>query len=374
MLNTDMTPYKHLLFTYWYNAPGLTPWNQTGDWVKGDPSKTNAVAYANGGGSIVVDATFSSKTIPPNALVEVRFVASGFPSGPVYSDWEAAPRTGPSTFTASNVTSLDSLLTIYNCIFQPDFITGMELAWEFKVDNGTTKAVTGSSVNPFYVTRGGGAGAYHTVIHTGCAAAKYHSVEDAVFDAIWGEFSGDDICIQTVMMQNGAVILNPDGKLYYYGIPVPGSTLNPPESVARKEKSYTTKSLLQHKDGTCYAWARFLTDVLRAQGIDAVAKKVTITEEFVTWGGNTDRLVALVADVDDFGQRTKGIHHGAKPLEAQWADHAVVKYNGSYYDSSYGKKYDTFRDMIDAFSFYYPNQPYIPGTQAEDEWLIESNL
>jgi len=202
------------------SATLLPQWDRGIDdvaWKAGVASVTNAVAYANGSGHLTVDATFTSEGIHSTDFVQVRFAASGFPNGVIYSAWANVTRTGLNTYKVDGVTSPDSFLTVY-CTLQADFVPNMTLEWEYRVNNGSDKGVSGASVNPFYVTRGTPTTLYHTVIHVGCDAAKRIEEADVqqqpgetpeqfqtrkekpIFDAIWAEFEGDDICIQTVIL------------------------------------------------------------------------------------------------------------------------------------------------------------------------------
>jgi len=331
--------------------PGLPVWDTSQHWLKNQPGKTVPVAYANGGNKVKTDAEFSKPaggSVDSGLSLEVRFVAS-FPSGKYYSDWEAV---GPdfltfAEFSASNVTALQTLQTIY-CTLQPDFIEQMELEWELRVngDNNDIRTVSGSSLNPFYVTRGGGAGEYHTVIHTGCVAAKGLANDDTVFNAIWGKFAGLDI--KSVEVVNGAVVDNE--LLSYYGKKVDDLI----EAAAIKKQylaptflgnntyifdvyatiarqfagnasfnTFETKGLLAKKDGTCGAWQNFALDVFAAQGISVKKESVNV----IAPNSNLKVNTSIPGQGNDI------------PFESVWKDHALISYQDTIYDPSYGVSY-----------------------------------
>jgi len=368
-----MTRYKHHLFACWPNYLPVCDTSQ--HWLKNQPAKTVPVAYANGNKKINTDAWFSLPvhgSIASNASVELRFAASGFPGGPVYSEWVSV-----SNLTASDIKALSTLQTIY-CTLQPDFIAQMQMNWEIRVNgnNNNIRAVNGANVNPFYVTKTQPTGSgplYHTVVHTGCVAAKGLANDDTVFNAIWGKFSGDDICIQTVMMQNGAVILNPNGKLYYYGIDsgqantksayIHGGNNTDTKKLAVAsipgQEVITTKGLLEKKDGQCGAWVSFLKDILAVQGINSTSVIVTPTvfNEYNLWIVNNN--LAKVSITLNFLANTHanirfpdttGKHHGVTPFVSAFSNHYILKYGDNFYDPSYGWEYGSNKDANGNFS------------------------
>ena len=240
-----------------------------------------------------------------------------------------------------------------------------ELTWKLYVGaEGASKSRdAGVSESCLYVTyddpRAQSSGKlYHSVVHIGCKAAQGQTTEQNVFEQIWGKFAGDNICLYSVTIENGVVNDAEAGnELYYY-------------KQAWIQSYSSTQKLLQYKDGTCYAWADFLADTLRCQGIKAISKKIQPNSEVTEWNGHSIYLESLIA------QEGEGKHHNVPPKEWQWLDHKIVEYAGFFYDPSYGKKYDTFRDMVDAFSFQYRdyttsnNTVIIAGTDVDENWLV----
>lgn len=176
---------------------------------------------------------------------------------------------------------------------------------------------------------------YHSVVHIGCVAAQGQTTDQAVFNAIWSKFSGDNICLYSVTIENGAVTDSKSGnELYYYGraatapagttySPVPPSTPQNTYSVARQHEIVTTAEFLRYKDGKCGAWQDFFCNVAMAQGISV--EKVGI---------------GVAGGAQGFAVKSGlGKHHGQTPKERSWGDHALIKYNDKYYDSSYGTAY-----------------------------------
>ncbi len=358
--------------------PGQTAWATDYDWVKNLPAKTNPVAYSNGNTTNKLQAKSEySGAIEAGLTVEVRFIAKGMPGGDQKSGWIGVNGT---TLKAGVANALKTFRQIYGGQ-KADALAQLQFEWEIRVggDDNDIRKVNGVNTNPFYLTYGDSPGSgtlYHTVVHVGCVAAKGKTTVQTVFDAIWGKFSGDDICIKTVMMNDGAVIYNPNGKLYYYGIVDPSGATQ--LTVARLNGVGNTEGLLRHKDGSCGAWAWFLSDTLKAQGLSANVVNIAGQAGPFNRYGQTVTHQWLSADPD------KGKHHGQKPLENRWVNHVIVEYNGSYYDSSYGVAYGAGEAgrtaIVHSLTFEYTVQgstktesrrgtEYDPNGPEKDRWI-----
>jgi hypothetical protein len=185
-----------------------------------------------------------------------------------------------------------------------------------------------------------------TLFNLGCRNAKgLGSSAQAVVDAIYEDFT--DRNVQRVKPSTG----NLDGlKMTYWGNPL--------------LESFDTLALLSNADGKCGAWARFFTDVLRSQGIDAEVTSLkapfptsqlqaAIQTEYPNWSGryllnSLNQPVAYpailvknwqitgkpFAPIDLNGVAAQGDQ--ANP-QAYFTDHAVVEYGNKLYDPSYGQ-------------------------------------
>jgi len=359
--------------------PGLPVWHANGynsHWYKDHPELTVPVAYANGDNKIKTDTWF---TLPVNGSVdssvtlEVRFVASGFPGGDVKSEWTSVD----SYLMAYDVTALQSLLAIYGTL-QPDYIEEMVMWWELRVngDDNDIRNVNGVSVNPFYVTRTQPSGTlYHTVVHTGCKAAKGWTADQFVFNAIWDKF--EDLEIHSVKVANGAVVDNE--LLSYYGKRSDDengevkkklhieATLNgsvatplPPTQFPTIAREFTnlvnnvpmdpststacTGGLLLKFDGTCDAWADFMVNVLGVQG--GVSNSIGI----ITNQNVANPIHNYLFPVYAFKVKENTEGQGTtSPDESIWGGHTVVEYDGKIYDPSYGLSYGIKSDAREEF-------------------------
>ena len=141
----------------------------------------------------------------------------------------------------------------------------------------------------------------------------------------------------------------------------PGSPPNQ-YTVARANNVGSTLGLLQHKDGCCGAWASFLLDIAKAQGI----KSDKISSARILVNKPYDGLAVNVG---------LGTHHNQIPLERSWSDHWIIVYDNNFYDTSYGVAYgdwlafyDTFISNLEAvlvgnswtINNYDPNNPNLP--------------
>jgi hypothetical protein len=243
---------------------------------------------------------------------------------------------------------------------------------------------------------------YHTLVHIGCSAAHGKSKEIEVFEKIWSKFEGTNICISKVKIEGGAVIDDPNGKLFYYGIGItPLGTVWTPNrvpplepantfTVARKEQVQNTNGLLIHKDGCCGAWARFNIQISNIHGIEYARVSIRTNREVTKVAGRYYNWTLLYVGT------TKGKHHSEVPHEKSWGDHALVYFNGKLYDTSYGDDYGTvtlgnlddakrvakiferyyrceYRDNNAGISttpqFQYIDGSWLQGTDADKNWI-----
>lgn len=105
--------------------------------------------------------------------------------------------------------------------------------------------------------------------------------------------------------------------------------------------------LLAQQDGQCLAWAKALYETARIQG---VVSEITII--------NFDYLDLLYDDEYlGFLQTTNSAQGGRIDLndsEHFFHWHAIVKYNGRYYDPSIGKSADSLQDYLhENIKFYW---------------------
>ncbi|HWE03930.1 MAG TPA: hypothetical protein VG326_16115 [Tepidisphaeraceae bacterium] len=141
----------------------------------------------------------------------------------------------------------------------PDTITNWDLSITWTItftpsDGGSVQTVSApTSMNHLYVTGGAASNAYETVLDVGCRGANgtAPSATADVISGIWGQVQGH-------------TLTNSAGKpMTYWG------------QAPKEPKFISTADLVKNKDGKCEAWADFLYDVLRAQGIASTMEGLT---------------------------------------------------------------------------------------------------
>jgi len=370
------------------------------------------VAYESGA-PMSMDAQFTGELDPELAgAVKIMGYAYPDPGDPCFAfpilPIDATIESGAVKFNNQSIMLTVDDMALYHDSFR--------IFWKFAMPGDVDASGdliwrdAGEQVNTLYATyKGALAGQYHTVIHIGCEMASgimldpgdaaldtEVKVEDAIVDAIWGEFS--DLEVKTVAVPKADGTTAGDMTLWYYkNWQIPNTTtaglLQPIGSGGNK-----------HGDGACDAWVDFFGDIVTAQGINVTtAKKITasangpkglpnVPDGFVvnTWTFDTTNLAdgswlastlhpALLPQAfslnligADFLQQDHykwlaNSKPGAKPgnlLPGQgvnsnpasmFSAHKVVEllsggaasgYTVTWYDPSYGKRYEQTKPSI----------------------------
>jgi hypothetical protein len=323
-------------------------WGAGPHWEKSKSLNSNPstgfvpVAYS-GGKKIQIEATFKGK-IDTNPALDVY---SYFETQIAGTDYSSDKSEESKMVKLTNTIVSDTIIATYSATADLAKKVACENALSINFiyqPQGGANKLTETATSCMYVTRDtpkAGTELYHTVVHIGCSAAHNESDEVKVFEKIWSKFGGTDVCISKIKIENGAVVDDTNGKLYYYGIaatvpagsawrpaPVPSGTANS-YSVARKESTATTKDILMYADGRCGAWQRFFLDVVQSHKIDAFMADM--------YAVNARYLVV---------KEGLGKHHSNGPRERVWPDHAIIVYNDKFYDTSYGMYYGALTEGI----------------------------
>ena len=172
---------------------------------------------------------------------------------------------------------------------------------------------------------------YHTVVHTGCVAAKGITGDSAVFDAIWAKFETKSI--PKINIENGAIV---EGNVMrYYG----------PEAFSRDVAiEASIRGLLAFEYGRCGAWTQFLGTTLWAQGIGIGATfggLEPVPQEYQ--GSMVTPIAVTVKEAVDGQGGEPGWNFFLAPNV-----HEVIRYGDRIYDPSYGLDFDTLNAWEDA--------------------------
>jgi hypothetical protein len=226
-----------------------------------------------------------------------------------------------------------------------DFLNPLTLNWQATGDGGTTWMAGGTSDNRVYVTLDAPTSTlFETVADIGGRNAKGKATANDVMAAIWGDFSGPTPGVKRKPMDGHNVA---DGhELTYWNGGAATAT--------------NTGALLKDGNGQCGSWAEFLRDCVLAEGVPG-ATKVTITSTYpngvgtgpATGGWATGLFLvkdwtfaaagtAPAAVAPFTHKRTEITDNAGVPGQGNanppggFFNHFVVKYDGKYYDPSYG--------------------------------------
>ena len=298
--------------------------------------------------------------------------------------------------------------------FYPDFT----IKWFVSdSESGTNAQEIGTSTNPLYVTfqelipiadlRTPRA-SFYTLLHLGCKNAADLSDPSTIVDAMYKEFTDQQV----------SRVESPDQPMFYWGqLAMSGGNF-----------CFNTAGLLRYGDARCGAWAKFLVDMIRTQGIkdakvlevkstsdkritvddfnaiqaDATRSDYTIittendllTEEramfFVKDWSITERTFTpnlsdnlfiqydsylAYSPIDVLGIPAQGVN---KNPNSAFYNHAIVRYNNTIYDPSYGTPPRMDEDewefnALDGFGTYLDVQDNRDGSLIKVYWFRKNN-
>lgn len=229
-----------------------------------------------------------------------------------------------------------------NFLNEIDYMNPMTLTWEVEVNDEGHWCEAGDTANRTYVTLGVPSTALRqeTLFDIGCRNADGESVSATAVDKIYLEFS--DQSVQRIDPSTGSL----DGVDMTYWSPT-----NP----APQPQCWQTEGLLALGDGRCGAWARFLSDSLAIQAIasdvavvdaPAIKNPAQLQTDINTHLPPDTYQVLPIFFVKDWDLSNpnpfnpidqNGVEGQGNPNpRADFDNHAIVKFNGEYYDPSYG--------------------------------------
>jgi hypothetical protein len=168
---------------------------------------------------------------------------------------------------------------------------------------------------------------YETLVDVACRDVNVNSDDpDAVFDQIWSTFQTLEVARKAKDGFN-----TPDGVVMKYWVPGQGDY-------------YYTPQLILNGNGKCGAWARFHRDCVKVHGIAGavwtIIKPIAIgslpRHLYVKNWDMTDVPPALPSPLP--GVPAQG-YPTTEPSRKYFDDHAVVVYQSTFYDCSYGHSY-----------------------------------
>jgi hypothetical protein len=386
-----------------FSGPGLiTIEADPGDPAYPDPPHwldTDTSGYIDQPGEHALPVGYSRGDIP---VVSAVFKVNYLPSDPLPPGIElATPMVRgdgpgetdiPETAATISQTSEGTFLTLSaTAMTNPiadavAYFRAFEIEWyvsSLKYVGGETRIwdQAGKSSNEMYVTWAAptlSGPIYHTVIHVPTVASIGATATTAIINFTWNKFATREVYKANPAV--GPPQPGEDRRLYYYK--------------SWRIVSHTTEALLRQGDGQCDAWANYFADCLGAIGITLPEKPYVkfspglgdgfmiknaghcaggeqspepnypYFNEFTTyldrWYNSTRYVWGDVAgqnvDIHD-GDGVSG-QGTANPLST-FANHVLVKLNGTYYDPSYGLTYANLQAFDDNIAYFYRGPRYI---------------
>jgi hypothetical protein len=240
---------------------------------------------------------------------------------------------------------------------QTNYYNPFTIQWQISFNGGSTWQDAGTSENPIYVClQGPVSGApipYRTVVHLACsndgATTTYQAAQNT-----WALFAGP------------ANVCKVDGTpLYYY---------QPGTSFDITENPITVSGLLSIGTSECVGWAHLLQDAWSLNGASSDYNIASPTDGYVyfwvkNWGAlPTSGIFYFQSTAIDMIPYPSGGAYGYydyppgtnfknepsvpgqnsgpnAPSEKVFGNHQFLKYNGTYYDPSYGLTYADATDF-----------------------------
>ncbi len=186
-----------------------------------------------------------------------------------------------------------------------DFFENFDITWYFGSTANGPWMDAGTSSNPLYVIRPTTApdmDFYHTLLYYGCKYGKGHTTDVAILDNTYNK-----VFVPKKLLRRDEPT-KVDG-MSYWGLDNPQNT----------NYCWTTPALLRYEDGRCGAWADFMQQMLKVQGIDT----------------KIGALFPIISVIDE-----NSIHHSKFMAEAsQYFGQELLNLDITYYTNKSGVKY-----------------------------------
>ncbi len=326
-----------------FASPHWTSTNQSPvAYVRNNPltvSAVFAIEPANYAGGVVVRGTAANGLIFSNA-------AGGVSGGLI---------TLPATASSASLAN------------QVDYLPALAVNWEYSVDGGASFCNAGASTHPIYVTWQPPAQTTptHTLLDVGCRAAQGEAGvpgtdDDKVLDKVWAKFQTKAIrraSDNVLLSYYGFFDVNSNGA-WDAGTDIDFNSRDP--NAPNFCPVTSAADLIRIGNGQCGAWAEFLNEVLKAQGLAAingaanklinirpVAQNQRLPAQNWKTKGNPDwKIVNDYAGITGANAVNPGnkqaadavgkAGQGNSPNPPAWFErHYGVQANGAIYDPSY---------------------------------------
>jgi hypothetical protein len=306
------------------------------------------------GTQVQVTAVFK---IEPNSYSGNISISGDGPANLDFTNVTVSVSGGLATYPATN-----SIGTLTN---QVDFWNPMQINWTYSI-GPSSNCYAGSSSNMVYVCLADPSAVptlYHTVVHLACSVGHATNEAQAVSNT-WSQLSGHNFTTW-------------DGRtLFYYQA-----------GIAWASNITDVSGLLSNGNGQCNSWRELLEKAWLVNGVISTGATVSTvanpgSEIFLVknWGFNTPTLTndppfnyvflitasnGSMVGVSNFGDvnNLSGIagQNSVTPAEKAFGYHFIQKYDGIYYDPSYGAIYTNDADFqaqaVTGFGEINPDNP-----------------
>lgn len=278
------------------------------------------------------------------------------------ADFEATAAVAANATTFS-ITGVVSKGKLPNSI---KYFNPLEIEWGVSFDGGTNFMPAGKTDNRVYVTLAASTAGilYETLLDIGCRNANDKTNDADAVAALWGDFQDPRVGVKRKAMDGHN---KTDGKEMKYWVNVGDNRLERVRSQCQTltfmlNPSPTGQDSNLNGIGTCAAWSDLLNQTLKAQGINGsqvcevktiynspipflpgeIKGEIMVKKWFFRFpepgspncpvAGQNFGFVVNSTVIDESGARGQGTSNPP----GQFINHFIIKYDGKYYDPSYG--------------------------------------
>ncbi len=201
---------------------------------------------------------------------------------------------------------------------------------------------------------------FHTVVDFSCSAARGLSADEDIIDAIWTK-------LQTLR------VIREDGGLpfKYWG------------DISRSININNTESLIAYRDGRCNAWADFVKDLFKIQGI--TVKKISFCADYYEGDNDQNEYIIIyhghyMTDISVSVFQSATSFQGGISSAGPFNMHYINEINGKFYDATCGRgPYNTKTEYLrNNIKMYYDisDQEHrtVSGDKLYDYWFTWSEV
>ena len=342
----------------------LATWLDCNGFPDGTPERVWPVTAVRGRRLTIPSVRFHAdqNALPPGTTLKADITVQGLPNGAGATLHVSTPFTG----TVDNQYGETTLTNLETQESLPSVTAAVSLVFDWRLEAGDVRFEAGQSRHPFYLLQGDpvppGAASGHrflSLVDLGTRAAAGATSADTTFTKIWQQFENRTLHLQVLDQATGSLTT---GVVLSYWTPwsVRAFIENSYDATC---SARLVEDALQTSVGRCGAWAQILVATVALHGVAAEAVRVGnepgwsglalpantyMLVKSWTWGTPGNKYPDYpyeIRDVLGIGLLVAEANYGGTPAQGGnnlppglfvSGDHDIVKYQGSYYDPSYG--------------------------------------